>query len=143
MNNNGTDRDIALSMVGIMDNIQTLIETINTNISAPVIITQPVSIENVSLNDSVTFSVVAKNAVAYQWQLLIPGHAGWENSQASGSTNSTWTFSAGPANYADRKYRCKITGIDNSVIYSAKVTAKQICDTRTCTRSRADRSAIC
>ena len=121
MNNNGTDRDIALSMVDVMGNIQTLIETINTNISAPVIITQPVSIDDVSLGDSVTFAVVAKNATAYQWQLLIPGHAGWENSQASGATNATWTFSAGPANYAERKYRCKITGIDNSVIYSNEV----------------------
>ena len=121
MRENGTDRDIALSMVGIMGDIQTLIETINTNISAPVIITQPVSIENVSLGDSVTLTVVAKNATAYQWMVLIPGHAGWETSQAPGSTSSSWTFSAGPTNYADRKYRCKITGIDNSVIYSNEV----------------------
>ena len=121
MNNNGTDRDVALSMVDIMGNIQTLIETINTNISAPVIITQPVSLEDISLGDSVTFTVVAQNATAYQWQVLIPGHAGWENSQAPGSTSSTWTFSAGPANYADRKYRCKITGIDTSVIYTNEV----------------------
>ena len=120
MKDNGTDRDIALLMANALSDIATLVGTINTNLYVPAIVMQPVSAEDVSLNDEVTFAVVAVNATAYQWQRKDPGGT-WVDATSAGADTASWTFTVTAAAFFTRSYRCKITGKDGSTIYTNEV----------------------
>ena len=120
MRENGTDRDIALLMASALSDIATLVGTINTNLYVPAIVTQPVNAEDVELNDEVTFSVVAVNATAYQWQRKDPDGT-WVDATSTGANTASWTFTVSSSAFFTRRYRCKITGKDGSTIYTNEV----------------------
>lgn len=120
MKDNGTDRDIALLMATALSDIASLVGTINANLYAPAIVTQPTNIENVSINDDVTFSVVAVNATAYQWQRKDPDGI-WVNATSTGADTAEWSFRVASNAFFTRLYRCKITGKDGSNIYTNEV----------------------
>lgn len=123
MRENGTDRDIALQMVSLLNDINTALVNINDHKFVPHIITQPTD-QEVAVGGTVTLAVVANNVKSYQWQYLPAGTTqSWTNSSMSGSTTATMTFTAASNRYLT--YRCKITGLNNAVIYTNPVTVTQ------------------
>lgn len=118
---NGTDRDIALQIVADMETISEKIAAINNNLYHVVILTQPTD-QEAALNDNCTFTVVAANVTAYEWQYLPPGGS-WTPASAYPSTYQTnaLTFSVVASGIYLRKWRCKMTGKDGEVVYSNEV----------------------
>ena len=78
MRENGTDRDIALQIVGLVDDIGAQIDVFNKNQYGPVIVTQPTDTE-VAIGDTARFTVTAYLATSYQWQVKTPT-SDWTNS---------------------------------------------------------------
>lgn len=115
MRENGTDRDVALLLLQAVDSAATLVTTINDNLYVPHIITQPTDCV-VAVGETVTFTVVANNVAAYQWQYKTTGN--WRDMEAPIVGNeATLTFVKESATYTN-SYRCVITGKDGSVIYT-------------------------
>lgn len=79
------------------------------------ILQQPVNC-TAKLKDKVSFSVVAENAAAYQWQYSKDGKK-WYKSGATGATTDTLFLTVSSTNETNR-YRCKITGLDGSELYT-------------------------
>lgn len=117
MNNNGTDRDIALQIVSALDSCATAIETFNQNLYSPIIFTQPTD-QEADLNETATFSVVAGNVKSYQWQVKKTEDGSYQDSADASALTKDFTITVVNADRYDYSFRCKITGIDNSVIYS-------------------------
>ena len=115
MNSNGTDRDVALALVTALDTCQTLVESINDTLYAPHITTQPSDFEG-EIGDTATFTVVATNVKSYQWQYTSQGIS-WADSSASGNKTASMSISVSEARLAFQ-FRCAITGLDGSVIYT-------------------------
>ena len=126
MNNNGTDRDIALEIVDYLDDINGLIGQINTNLFVPAIVTQPTN-QTVAYEGTCTFEVVAVNAVSYQWQRKNPAvsQTAWANTSLAGNKTDTLTFTVSLSEYYTYYFRCKITGKDGSIIYTNEVQVIQ------------------
>ena len=119
--NNGMDRDVAELMLQAFTTADTLVATINDNLFVPHIITQPVNVSG-DLGDTITISVVANNVSSYQWQYNSTGSpSNWRNSSYSGNATDTLTFELIEARVG-YQFRCKITGKDNSIIYTNVVT---------------------
>ena len=118
MSNNGTDRDVAIKIRDIFNDIASAVETINDHKFVPHILTQPTD-QTVALSSPATFSVTANNVKSYQWQYLSLNNV-W-NDMAGTSTGSTISFNVSSETVYQLKYRCKITGLDNSVIYTDEV----------------------
>ena len=123
---NGTDRDIALQIVADMETISEKIATINNNLYHVVILTQPTD-QEVAITERGTFSVVAANVTAYQWQYQAGGVGDWldVNLESLPTANTAdFTFQVTVAAIYLRNYRCKMTGKDGEVVYSnvVKVT---------------------
>lgn len=116
MKDNGTDRDVALLMLGGLDSCATLVAAINDNLYVPHITTQPTD-QVGDIGDTVTFTVVANNAVAYQWQYKV---LNWHN--ASGGTVDQPSYSIQvSAERMTYQFRCRVTGKDGSYVYSDAV----------------------
>lgn len=124
MKDNGTDRDIALQMVSLLSDINTALTNINDHKFVPHILTQPTDQEG-EIGDTVTFSVVANNVKAYQWQFQTVEGATWTNSSAEDATTASRTLTIATTNYYKNRFRCKITGLDDSVIYTDVVKITQ------------------
>ena len=79
------------------------------------------------MNEDATFSVVADNVKAYQWQFQAVEGATWNNSSAEDATTASRTVTVTTNNYYKNRFRCQITGLDNSVIYTnvVKITAPE------------------
>lgn len=117
---NETDRDLAEQLTDLISECKTLIETINDNKFVPHITTQPVNYTG-AIGDTITFTVDATNVKSYQWQFNnYPNAGSWRTSTLAGANTNTLTFefTSVRLNY---QYRCQITGLDNSVIYSDAV----------------------
>lgn len=116
MRENGTDRDVALSIVSALGTLAEKVSQINDNLYVPHIITQPTDQEG-ALNDTVTFTVVANNVAEYKWQYKAtnwhPGQVGVVN-EASYSIPIT-------EQRLGYEFRCQITGKDGSIIYTNAV----------------------
>lgn len=82
----------------------------------PVILEQPQSYIGPA-GGNANFTVNAENVAAYQWETKKKTSEQWGNSGISGNKTDT-IHPAISAAYTVYEYRCKITGIDNSVIYS-------------------------
>ncbi len=80
------------------------------------IILQPLSV-SADIGDTVSFSVGARNAAAYQWYYSKDGGAKWYKSSASGNQSDTLTITL-KSNNVDNVYRCKVSGLDGSVQYT-------------------------
>ena len=126
MKDNGTDRDIALQMVSLLSDINTALTNINDHKFVPHILTQPTD-QEAGLNEDATFTVVANNVKAYQWQYQTVEGAAWNNSSAEDATTASRTVTVTSNNYYKNRFRCQITGLDNSVIYTnvVKITAPE------------------
>lgn len=123
MRENGTDRDIALSLVSQLGTIAEKVSQINDNLFVPHITTQPTDQEG-AVDATVSFHVVANNVAAYQWQVKIREDASWFDSNSEGATTDTLAIEVTTTRYA-YFYRCKITGKDGSIIYSNTVRILQ------------------
>ena len=110
------DRDILEKITDLISECKTLIETINDNKYVPHIVTQPVDYTG-AVGDRAIFTVVANNVKGYQWQVRAVNQSTWSNSGSSGNKTSTLTIPITESRYGF-SYRCVITGLDNSVIYS-------------------------
>ena len=115
--NNGTDRDLALQIVSLVEAINTNLASYNDTTYVPHIITQPTNFEG-QLGNTASFTVIASNVKAYQWQHKI-GNT-WADSSLTGYKTKTLSASITEARLA-YKYRCKITGKDDTIIYTDEV----------------------
>ena len=114
-------RDIALKILGKLQNLKTVVSNAKKEAqvltrSIPVILEQPQSYVGPA-GGNATFTVVAENVAAYQWQTKKKIVDTWGNSGITGNKTDTIHPSISVA-YTEYEYRCKITGIDDSVIYS-------------------------
>lgn len=114
-----TDRDIFSQIVTLISECKTLIETINDNKYVPHIITQPVDFVG-AVDDRATFTVVANNVKGYQWQVRDIAGGTWANSGSTGNKTDTLSLTVTSARY-NYRYRCVITGLDNSQIFTNEV----------------------
>lgn len=120
-----TDRDILEKITDLISACKTLIETINDNKYVPHIVTQPVDYTG-SVGDTASFTVLANNVKEYQWQYRVYNQQTWNDSDdVTASTNSFSVKIKTTPNTYNIRYRCKITGLDNSIIYTNEVKAVQ------------------
>ena len=80
------------------------------------IITQPKSQAAVA-GDTVTFSVEATGVASYQWQIYNDGSGTWSDLTWEGAKTATMTRTLN-VNTVTYKYRCKLTGMDGTVVYT-------------------------
>ena len=119
---NNLDRDLAKQIKSLLAECLTLVTTINDNKYVPHIVTQPEDCI-AAVASAATFTVVANNVSGYQWQYKATESATtWSNSGASGNKTATVSFNVTEARY-DWRFRCQITGMDGSVIYTDTVKA--------------------
>ena len=86
--------------------------------SIPVIIEQPVD-AHVTDSQTAYLRVTAENIASYQWQYCTATDPTWKNSTGTGNKTERLTVSSSYiATRYKNFYRCKLTGVDNSVIYS-------------------------
>lgn len=84
------------------------------------ITSQPTSLA-AELGQTVSFSVEADNATAYQWYYSTDNQT-WHSSSATGSATGTLTFKLTTSNQ-NNVYRCKVTGTDGNTKNSSKAGA--------------------
>ena len=120
MRENGTDRDLALLMLGELNAIAEDISNIKDNWYAPYIITQPTD-QTVAVNDTASFSIEAGNAAAYQWQYKGTTSGEWRNFTSASSKTANFSLLISNSTWYTTPIRCMVTGIDQSVIYSEEV----------------------
>lgn len=117
MRDNGTDRDVALDIVSELDDILTTVTSIEGTLYAPSITIQPTD-QVAAIGTSAVFTVVAKNAKSYNWQLASGG--GWRDVSYTGHNRDTMSVPATEERYTYR-FSCEITGYDDTVIRSDTV----------------------
>ena len=84
--------------------------------SIPVILEQPEDIYG-AVNTTSYFEVIAENIDSYQWQYKRKTSSTWSNSTLTGNKTKKLPITITP----DRtlyEYRCKLTGINDDVIYT-------------------------
>lgn len=111
------DRDIAVNLLGKLKNYKDKIEEINDNKYVPHITQQPTN-QTAGMNEQAVFTVVANNVKAYQWEFQVREGANWQNSSGAGNTTSSVTYTVTSSGHYRNRFRCKLTGLDNSIIYS-------------------------
>lgn len=121
MKDNGTDRDIALAFVTVVDDLATLLGTLNDNLFVPHIVTQPTD-QTLAVDATATLTVVANNVVSYAWEYRTSGSTVWRDmfSGATGADTDTVSFTVTETRQT-YLYRCKMTGKDGSTIYTNNV----------------------
>ena len=78
MKDNGTDRDIAQAFVSVVNDLATLLGTLNDNLFVPHIVTQPTN-QTAAVGSNAVFTVVANNVVEYKWQYRLSGSTNWRD----------------------------------------------------------------
>ena len=82
------------------------------HVGNPVVFTaQPADVNVAAAGEIATFTVVAENAYAYQWQFYNPINAVWKNTSADGNTTDTLNVTV-KANNNNYQYRCIVYGLD-------------------------------
>ena len=122
MNKNGTDRDVALSILDALDACSNLLQTINANLYSPYILTQPTN-QTVAIDATCTFTINAVHVASYQWQYL-PAGGTWTDGTGT-ADQATFSFVVRSTSVYARYYRCKLTGTDGTVAYSDLVQVLQ------------------
>ena len=118
MKDNGTDRDVALAFVSVVNDLATLLGTLNDNLFVPHIVTQPTN-QTVAEGENAVFSVVANNVTAYLWKYRAGQTGSWRDITPGGSITGIDTATLTVPNNAQRYtyyYRCTLTGKDGSTI---------------------------
>ena len=121
MRENGTDRDVALQMVGTLNDIVSAVSAIALNVVDPVITVQPTN-QSVPLNNTVWFEVTAENATSYQWQIDRQDSQGFVDQPESqiwiGTTTRKMHFLSA-ALREPFEFRCKISNAHGTVYSDA------------------------
>ena len=93
------------------------------HVGDPVVFTTQPADATAAVGEVATFTVVAENAYAYQWQYCRPGSTTWNNTGADGNQTATlnWTTKSSNNGY---KLRCVVYGLDGREYISdtAKLT---------------------
>lgn len=92
---------------------------ISSGSKLPRIMEQPVS-ETVSAGSTVTFTVIASDATAYQWYYLAPGSSDWTAVSEQGGQTETYTFTAA-AGLNGYLYRCVVSNTYGSATSDSAV----------------------
>lgn len=116
---NKTDRDLEEQLVDLFLECKTLLETINDNKYVPHITTQPEDI-TAAIDDIVYFTLSANNVKNYQWQYK-NSQGVFVNTTLNGYNTDSLRVPVTSNRYG-MLFRCVITGLDNSIIYSDEVT---------------------
>lgn len=116
MKDNGTDRDVALLLLDVLDTAATLVNTINQHLYVATVTTQPTD-QPGDVGDTVYFTVAGYNIEAYQWQYRPTPTGAWQNSSSTGYNTDTLTVEITEARYA-YYYRCRLTGKDGNYTYT-------------------------
>lgn len=120
------NRDV---MEKFIDKLKSLGETINEvkkqaqilTREIPVILEQPEDFYGVNEAEGY-FQVIAVNISDYRWQRQRKGLTDWTNLNHSPGADTNKVLFDVSTDRAKYNYRCKLTGIDNSVIYTDSVT---------------------
>lgn len=120
MRENGTDRDIALLMESAISDIKDLVSQIENNMYGPVILTQPVDVEDAIIDETYTFTVGAANVASYQWEYRALVGGEWLTSALTGNKTNTLTVVCTETRYG-YYFRCAITGKDGTVAHTNMV----------------------
>jgi len=83
------------------------------HVGDPVVITAQPQAVTVAAGEVATFTVVAENAYAYQWQYQRPTGTTWGNTSADGNQTATLNVTTKASNNG-YKYRCIIYGLDGT-----------------------------
>lgn len=114
------DRDIALKVLAaveaVKDALADLMETM-------FIIYQPKDFYG-NVGDTATFSVVAMNVAAYQWQYSENDGVTWKNSGTSIPKTATISYEITEATYNNLR-RCRLTDAGGNQIYTEVVRVRQ------------------
>ena len=116
--NSGTDRDVEKQIVTLCAEALTILQSITHNLYGPRITTQPTDV-TVAVGQRAMFTVIAENVQSYKWQVKVPDGE-WTDSGAAGNATSRLKVEATEVRYT-YQYRCKITGLDNTIIYTDAV----------------------
>lgn len=116
--NSGTDRDIEKQIVALCAESLTILQSITHNLYGPRITTQPTD-ATVAIGQRALFTVIAENVRSYKWQVKVPDGE-WTDSGSPGNATYRLNVEATEARYT-YQYRCKITGLDGTIIYSDAV----------------------
>lgn len=122
------DRDTALKILQKLTNLKNILNPVVIlskvlTRETPVIIHQPESVEAPE-NTSSYFIVEAENITAYQWQYKRKETGvNWTNASLTGNSTKKLQFTVIPSREAFW-YRCKLTGVDESIIYTESVDMK-------------------
>lgn len=121
MKDNGTDRDIAQAFVSVVNDLATLLGTLNDNLYVPHIVTQPTD-QTGAVGSNITFTVEANNVVKYEWQYMTNASTTWRDmhSGATGADTASVTIPVTETRYT-YEYRCHMTGKDGSIINTDRV----------------------
>lgn len=117
MRENGTDRDIAQAFVSVVNDLATLLGTLNDNLFVPHIVTQPTD-QTAAVGSNAVFMVVANNVVEYKWQYRTGGSTTWRDinpGEITGIDTATLTVPASETRYT-YTYSCRMVGKDGSLI---------------------------
>ena len=118
MRENGTDRDVALLIVGKLNTIAAGVAQINDNLYVPHIVTQPTN-QTAAVGDNAVFTVVANNVTEYIWKYRAGSTGSWRDITPGGTITgidtATLTVPATETRYGFY-YRCTLTGKDGSTI---------------------------
>lgn len=122
------DRDNALLLLQKLGSVKSIVDEVAIQAKVltrkiPVIIQQPERVEAPE-NTSAYFQVVAENVAEYQWQYRRKETGvNWSNASLTGNKTSKLQFTVTTSREL-YWYRCKLTGVDGSVIYTNNVDMK-------------------
>lgn len=108
----GMDRDLALKVLALCSAVKDALDDL---LDTMFIIYQPKSV-TAAIGDSVSFTVIAMNVNAYQWQYSTNGTQ-WYTTSAEGNKTATMSVEATEERY-NNYYRCRLRDADNNTIYS-------------------------
>ena len=91
-----------------------------------IVITQPPVNAQGNVGDTVSFTVVASNVAGYQWQYSSNGGTRWKNCGEASATTATFTIENVTSGSLGCVFRCKLTGLDDSVEYTNTVSIEAV-----------------
>ena len=119
------DRDTALKILQKLTNLKNILNPVVIlskvlTRKIPVIIQQPEDFTG-AMGEEAYFTVIAENIAVYEWEFrTATGSPNWQHSNISGTATNQAHVAISTARLK-YLYRCKMTGIDGTIIYSNPV----------------------
>lgn len=95
--------------------------TLNFAYDQIIITSQPDSVVEGKVGDTVQISVEAKNVNSYQWQYRRSATGNWTNTSMTGATTDTLSVAVIAARNG-YQYRCALKGVDEKLVYTTETT---------------------